>query len=148
MVAANNIVNAIFIVVSGVVSAIMLKLGLTVPQIFLTVGIANAAAAVVVMRLVPGVILKSILAALLRVIFRVEVKGIENVAKAGPRAVIVANHLSFIDAVLLAAFLPGRPAFAIATSNRLASSGVATGTSNARRSARGPFGVTAAISNP
>lgn len=116
VVAANNIVNAIFIVASGAVSAVMLKLGLTVPQIFLTVGVANAAAAVVVMRLVPGVVLKTALAALLRVFYRVEVKGIENVGKAGARAVVVANHLSFMDAVLLAAFLPGRPAFAINTS--------------------------------
>ena len=120
VVAANNIVNAIFIVASGAVSAVMLKVGLTVPQIFLTVGVANAAAAVVVMRLVPGVVLKSALAAILRLVYRVEVRGIENVGKAGERVVIVANHLSFIDGVLLAAFLPGRPAFAIAA-NRAAS---------------------------
>ncbi|HTZ77095.1 MAG TPA: acyl-[ACP]--phospholipid O-acyltransferase [Stellaceae bacterium] len=119
VVAANNIVNAIFIVASGAVSAVMLKLGLTVPQIFLTVGIANAAAAVVVMRLVPGVVLKTGLAALLRLLYRVEVRGLENVGKAGERSVIVANHLSFIDGLLLAAFLPGRPAFAIAA-NRAA----------------------------
>jgi len=115
VVAANNIVNAIFIVVSGGVSAVMLSLGLTVEQVFLIVGLLNAVAAVVVMRLVPGVILKTLLAALFRLVYRVEVSGIENYAKAGERAVIVANHLSFLDGPLLAAFLPGRPAFAIDT---------------------------------
>src|SRR5216683_1000453 len=82
---------------------------------FLAVGILNAVAALVVMRLIPGVILKTLLAALFRLVYRVEVKGIENYRKAGERVVIVANHLSFLDGPLLAAFLPGRPAFAINT---------------------------------
>jgi acyl-[acyl-carrier-protein]-phospholipid O-acyltransferase / long-chain-fatty-acid--[acyl-carrier-protein] ligase len=115
VVAANNVVNAIFIVVSGVVTAAMLKLHLTVPQVFLVVGVLNAVAALVVMRLIPGVILKILLAALFRLVYRVEVKGLENYRKAGERTVIVANHLSFLDGPLLMAFLPGRPAFAINT---------------------------------
>jgi acyl-[acyl-carrier-protein]-phospholipid O-acyltransferase / long-chain-fatty-acid--[acyl-carrier-protein] ligase len=115
VIAANNIVNAIFVVASGVISAVLLALDLTVPQIFLIVGLLNAVAAVVVMRLVPGVILKTALAALFRLLYRVELHGLENYRKAGARTVIVANHLSFLDGVLLAAFLPGRPAFAIAT---------------------------------
>ena len=116
VIAANNIWNAIFIVVSGGVSAIMLAAGLSVPAIFLTIGIANTFAAIIVMRLLPGTILKAALRRLFRVVYRVDVKGLENVTKAGERAVIVANHLSFLDGPMLAAFLPGRPAFAIATS--------------------------------
>jgi acyl-[acyl-carrier-protein]-phospholipid O-acyltransferase / long-chain-fatty-acid--[acyl-carrier-protein] ligase len=115
VVAANNVVNAIFMVVSGGVTALMLRAHLTVPQIFLVVGVLNAVAALVVMRLIPGVILKILLAALFRLVYRVEVKGLENYRKAGERAVIVANHLSFLDGPLLMAFLPGRPAFAIDT---------------------------------
>ncbi|HEX7968902.1 MAG TPA: acyl-[ACP]--phospholipid O-acyltransferase [Stellaceae bacterium] len=115
VVAANNVVNAVFIAISGGVNWVMLKLGLTVEQVFLVIGFLNGAAALIVMRLVPGVIAKTLLAALFRFIYRVEVKGIENYAKAGERAVIVANHLSFLDGPLLAAFLPGRPAFAIDT---------------------------------
>ena len=113
VVAANNVLNALFIVASGAVSAVMLKLGLSVPEIFLTAGLVNAVAAVVVIRLVPGAMLKTLLAGLFRLAYRVEISGLENYAKAGPRVVIVANHLSFMDGVLLAAFLPGRPAFAI-----------------------------------
>ena len=115
VIAANNVMNALFIVLSGAASAVMLKLGLSVPGIFLVVGLLNAVAAVVVLRLVPGVLLKTLLAALLRLVYRVEVSGLENYRKSGERVVIVANHLSFIDGVLLAAFLPGRPAFAIDT---------------------------------
>jgi acyl-[acyl-carrier-protein]-phospholipid O-acyltransferase/long-chain-fatty-acid--[acyl-carrier-protein] ligase len=115
VIAANNVLNALFIVASGAASAVMLKLGLSVPDVFLVVGLLNAAAALVVLRLVPGVVLKTLIAAVLRLAYRVEVSGLENYRKAGERVVIVANHLSFIDGVLLAAFLPGRPAFAIDT---------------------------------
>ncbi|HKW54866.1 MAG TPA: acyl-[ACP]--phospholipid O-acyltransferase [Stellaceae bacterium] len=115
VIAANNVVNAIFMVVSGAVTALMLWARLTVPQIFLVVGVLNAVAALVVMRLIPGVILKILLAALFRLVYRVEAKGLENYRKAGERSVIVANHLSFLDGPLLMAFLPGRPAFAIDT---------------------------------
>ncbi|HKX07994.1 MAG TPA: acyl-[ACP]--phospholipid O-acyltransferase [Stellaceae bacterium] len=119
VVAANNILNAIYIVIAGVISAVMLAAGLTVPEVFLTVGVVNAIAAVVVMRLLPGALLKSLLAGLFRLVYGVQVRGLEHVAEAGERVVIVANHLSFIDGALLATFLPGRPAFAVAA-NRAA----------------------------
>lgn len=52
---------------------------------------------------------------LLRLLFKVEVRGLENYAQAGPRRVIIANHTSFLDAALLTLFLPERPTFAIGT---------------------------------
>ncbi len=55
---------------------------------------------------------KTVLAALLRLLYRVEVRGIEHYL-AAERAVVVVNHLSLLDTPLLAAFLPGRPGFAI-----------------------------------
>ena len=55
---------------------------------------------------------KAALAALLRVLYRVEVRGLEHYHAAG-KAVVVVNHLSLLDTPLLAAFLPGRPALAV-----------------------------------
>src|SRR5512135_3419093 len=60
-------------------------------------------------------LLKAVFAALFRLLWRVEVKGLENVRAAGERAVLVVNHTSYLDAPLLALFLPGRPIFAINT---------------------------------
>jgi acyl-[acyl-carrier-protein]-phospholipid O-acyltransferase/long-chain-fatty-acid--[acyl-carrier-protein] ligase len=51
VVAANNVLNALFIVASGAASAIMLKLGLSVPEVFLVVGVLNAGAALLVLPL-------------------------------------------------------------------------------------------------
>ena len=48
-------------------------------------------------------------------LYDVKVTGLENLTEAGPRCLIVANHLSFLDAILLAAFLPEKPSFAINT---------------------------------
>jgi acyl-[acyl-carrier-protein]-phospholipid O-acyltransferase / long-chain-fatty-acid--[acyl-carrier-protein] ligase len=49
---------------------------------------------------------------LLRLLCRVRVTGLENLAAAGGRVLIVANHVSVLDAVLLSAFLPGHILFA------------------------------------
>lgn len=50
-----------------------------------------------------------------KILFRVKVEGIENYHKAGPRVLIIANHVSFIDGALLAIFLPQIPVFVINT---------------------------------
>ncbi|MEQ8659445.1 MAG: AMP-binding protein [Gammaproteobacteria bacterium] len=50
---------------------------------------------------------------LLRILFRVHVSGLEHVAAAGARVLIVANHVSLLDGAFLWAFLPTPPAFAV-----------------------------------
>lgn len=59
--------------------------------------------------------LKGMIRILLTVLYRVRLEGIEHYRAAGPRALIVANHTSYLDAVLLAAFLPDRLTFAVNT---------------------------------
>lgn len=59
--------------------------------------------------------MKSLLRILLRLFYRVRVTGLEHYAAAGERVLIVANHTSFLDAVLLAVFMPRRLTFAINT---------------------------------
>ncbi len=59
--------------------------------------------------------IKFLLRILLRLLYRVEISGLENVHKAGDRVLMVANHVSFLDPPLLWAFLPGSVTFAINT---------------------------------
>jgi acyl-[acyl-carrier-protein]-phospholipid O-acyltransferase/long-chain-fatty-acid--[acyl-carrier-protein] ligase len=59
--------------------------------------------------------LKPFLQLLLKLMYRVEVHNADRLAAAGDRILIVANHTSFIDALLLAAFLPGKLTFAVNT---------------------------------
>jgi acyl-[acyl-carrier-protein]-phospholipid O-acyltransferase / long-chain-fatty-acid--[acyl-carrier-protein] ligase len=59
--------------------------------------------------------LKSILKFLFTKLYKVKVTGLENYHKAGQRVLIISNHISFLDAALIATFLPGKQIFAINT---------------------------------
>ncbi len=111
--AASAIVNALFIVGSSVLSALLLLAGFEVRELFLTFAIMNAFVAIYICKLLPDYLFKTLMQVLFKLLYKVEVRGLENFEKAGPRAVIVGNHVSLLDPPLLAAFLPGRPMFAV-----------------------------------
>src|SRR5207245_3871903 len=115
IIAANDIWHALFMLAPALATVILLETGRTGPQVFLIVAIINFGVALWICRLLPGTVAKAVAATLLRLVYRVELKGIENYRRAGQRAVIVVNHVSFLDGPLLAAFLPGRPTFPINT---------------------------------
>ncbi len=115
IVAANNVMNAIFITAGALVTIGLLALGLTIPGIFLVLAVCNAIAAVYVCGLLPQAVLKGIFQVVFRLAYRAEITGLENVAAAGSRVVIVANHVSYLDGALLATYLPGAPTFAVDT---------------------------------
>jgi acyl-[acyl-carrier-protein]-phospholipid O-acyltransferase/long-chain-fatty-acid--[acyl-carrier-protein] ligase len=114
-IAANNIMNAAFMVVSALAGAAMLALGCTVSEVFLAVALATLAVAVCICGLLPDTVLKQCFAWTLRLLYRVEVKGLEHMEAAGDKAVAVVNHVSFLDAPLIAVFLPRKPIFAVHT---------------------------------
>lgn len=87
-------------------------LGIGLSGLVLAVALATLAAAPLAIRLWPDHLFKQAAARLLRFLFRVEVTGEQHIPPAGTRVVIVSNHVSHLDAPLLAAFLPGAPHFA------------------------------------
>ena len=113
--AANGIVNALFMVASAVLSAFLLELGFEIRELFFALALANAAVSIYICKLLPDYLFKSFMQAVFKLLYNVEVRGLENFEKAGKRAVIVSNHVSLLDPPLLAAFLPGKPMFAIDT---------------------------------
>lgn len=115
VIAANNIVNAFVTVVLVVVVGAMLAAGTTLPGIIGAMGFATLAVALISCWLLPETVLKGLVRAALRLLYRVDVHGAENMPRPGERAVVVVNHVSFLDGLLLAAFLPGKPTFAVAT---------------------------------
>ena len=114
VIAANNVVNAIFMIAATLASAVLLQV-MTARGLFLCLGIANAFAALWICRLLPQELVANITRQVFRLMYRVEVRGIENVAAAGRKAVIIANHTSYLDGPLLSAFLPERCGFAVNT---------------------------------
>jgi 1-acyl-sn-glycerol-3-phosphate acyltransferase len=105
IIAANNILNALFMIASSVLAGLLLKAGLTVPQVFLATGIANAIVAGYVFLLVPEYLLRFVAFVLTRIVYRFRVRGDEQIPADGP-ALLVCNHVSFVDAVLLMAASP------------------------------------------
>jgi acyl-[acyl-carrier-protein]-phospholipid O-acyltransferase/long-chain-fatty-acid--[acyl-carrier-protein] ligase len=116
IIASNNILNALFMVVSAVGTVVMLTVGFNVNQVFLTIAILNAAVAVYACQLLPAALLKSILYWVFNACYKVEVKGMGNFkAIQDEKIIIVANHLSYLDAALLATYFPSKLTFAINT---------------------------------
>ncbi|MGJ7545527.1 MFS transporter [Variovorax sp. LT1R16] len=105
IIAANNILNALFMIASSVIAGALLGAGFTIPQIFLFTGIANALVAFYIFMLVPEYLLRFVAWVLSRFIYRFDLRGEEHIPAEGA-AVLVCNHVSFIDAVLLMAASP------------------------------------------
>jgi 1-acyl-sn-glycerol-3-phosphate acyltransferase len=105
IIAANNILNAIFMVVSSVLAGLLLALGATIPQIFLAVGLANAVVGAYIFLLVPEYLLRFVAWVMTHFVYRFKVRGEENIPTTGP-AILACNHVSFVDAVLLMAASP------------------------------------------
>lgn len=115
IVAGAGIMDSLFIIASAVVSAIFISVGFSIAKLFLFFAIANCVVTLYICHLIPDYLVKSFLQIVFKLLYKVEIKGVENIEKAGKRAVIVCNHVSLLDGPLLAAFLPGKPMFAIDT---------------------------------
>jgi acyl-[acyl-carrier-protein]-phospholipid O-acyltransferase/long-chain-fatty-acid--[acyl-carrier-protein] ligase len=113
VIAANNVLNAGFIVLGAVAIAVLDAAGVSAPGVLAITAGLNLVVAAMICRLLPQEVLRSAMRWYFSAFHGVELRGLENVAAAGERVVIVANHLGFADFCLLAAFLPGQPTFAV-----------------------------------
>jgi hypothetical protein len=102
IIAANNILNALFMVVASLMAAALLHAGLSLPQLYLVVGLLNAAVAVYIYTLVPEFLMRFIVWMLIHSVYRLEKSGLERIPDEGA-AVLVCNHVSFVDALVIAA---------------------------------------------
>jgi hypothetical protein len=102
IIAANNILNALFMVVASIMAAALLHAGCSLPQLYLVVGLLNAAVAVYIYTLVPEFLMRFIVWMLIHSVYRLEKSGLERIPDDGA-ALIVCNHVSFVDALVIAA---------------------------------------------
>ncbi len=100
IIAGNNILNALFMVLSAIFAVALLKVGLTIPQLLFTAAIFNAVVAVYIFTLVPDFFARFSLWLLTHTIYRIRIVGQENVPLRGP-ALLVCNHMSFVDGLLV-----------------------------------------------
>ena len=115
MIAANNIVNAAFMVAGAVFSAVLAALGVAPPAIMIAMAAANLLVAVYICSLLPQEIFRMGLRWYFDTFHGVDVTGMEHYRAAGARSVVIANHISFLDGCLIAAYVPDVPTFAVNT---------------------------------
>ena len=102
IIAANNILNALFIVVSAGVAIGLLAAGATIPALFAVIGVMNAVVAIYIYTLVPEFLMRFLAWLLIHAVYRVRQQGLENIPDEGA-CIVVCNHVSYVDAIVIAA---------------------------------------------
>jgi 1-acyl-sn-glycerol-3-phosphate acyltransferase len=101
VIAANNILNALFMVLSAIVSILFLSVAeLSIPQLFLAISLMNVAVNSYIFKLVPEFSMRFLIWLLGHSMYRVEHRGLDAIPEEGP-AVLMCNHVSFVDALLV-----------------------------------------------
>ncbi|MBK9082582.1 MAG: acyl-[ACP]--phospholipid O-acyltransferase [Rhizobiales bacterium] len=115
VVAGVNVMNAIFMVAGSLIAAALQSpaVGLGEPALLIGLGALCVGAAIYLFRALPANFGGDMLNLYFRLFHRLEVRGLEHVKAAGPRAVIALNHVSFLDAPLALSLLEEKPVFAI-----------------------------------
>lgn len=100
VIAANNIINALFMVAAAALAFGVLASGLTIPQFYLILALLNVIVASYIFTLLPEFLMRFLVWILVSMLYRVRPSGLENIPVKGP-AVLVCNHVSFVDALLV-----------------------------------------------
>ncbi len=100
VIAGNNILNALFMVLSAILAGVTLGQGLTIPQLFLLTAVLNAVVAIYIYTLVPEFLVRFVVWMLVHTIYRVNKSGMERIPEEGG-ALLVCNHVSFVDAMVI-----------------------------------------------
>ncbi|QNA89866.1 MFS transporter [Massilia sp. Dwa41.01b] len=104
-IAGMNILNALFMVAAAGVAILLLGQGFTIPQMFLVTALLNAVVAVYIFSLVPEFLMRFLAWLLIHTIHRVHTVDVEHIPDEGP-AVLVCNHVSYVDAIVIGAASP------------------------------------------
>ena len=105
IIAGNNILNALFMVAAAGIAIGLFTAGVSIPQLLLVTALMNAVVALYIYRLVPEFLMRFVVWLLIHSVYRLKKEGIEHIPEEGA-AVIVCNHVSFVDALIIAAACP------------------------------------------
>lgn len=102
VIAGMNIQNSVFIVVAaGIGLALQKLLGWTIPQVFLALAIANLLVAGWIFTIVPEFAMRFVAWLMVAALYKLRPRGVEeNIPEEGA-ALIVSNHVSYMDALIL-----------------------------------------------
>lgn len=104
-IAGMNILNALFMVAAAGVAILLVKQGFTIPEMFLTTALLNAVVAIYIFSLVPEFLMRFLAWLLIHTIHRVSTVDAARIPREGA-AVLVCNHVSYVDAIVIMAASP------------------------------------------
>jgi len=107
VIAANNVINALLMVLASLLAIVVLGNGYSIAQLFLLVALLNAVVAIYIYGKAPEFVLRFLAWVLVHTLYRIRVEGRENIPDEGP-ALLVCNHVSYVDALVIFASV-GRP---------------------------------------
>ncbi|MBI3380922.1 MAG: MFS transporter [Aquabacterium sp.] len=105
IIAANNILNALFMIVSSLMAGALLGRNFSIPEVFGVTALLNVLVVGYVFWLMPEYIVRLVMLFVTRIVYRLKVRGDENLPTDGA-AILVCNHVSFVDAVILGVCSP------------------------------------------
>jgi 1-acyl-sn-glycerol-3-phosphate acyltransferase len=106
IIAANNILNAAFMVTAAVLAIVLLKNGFTIPELLLFTALLNAVVAIYIFSLVPEFVTRFVSWLVIKLLYRIDIRGVEENVPDQGAALIVCNHVSFMDALLVGGAVP------------------------------------------
>jgi len=106
VIAGMNIQNALFIVAAAVIGIAVQRFAhWTIPQLFLALAIANVFVAIWIFTIVPEFLMRFLSWVLVRTLYRLRTQGMDHIPDEGA-ALVVCNHVSYMDALILSASIP------------------------------------------
>ncbi|MFC6792508.1 acyl-[ACP]--phospholipid O-acyltransferase [Methylobacterium komagatae] len=113
IIGAVNVITAAFMVGGTLALAALQAAGLSMASLLAVVAVLNLVVGAVVLVTLPTSPFRDALSILFRAFYRLEVRGLDNIDKAGPNCIVALNHVSFLDAPLALSLLDQEPVFAI-----------------------------------
>jgi len=101
VIAGNNVLNALFMVMSSVMAIVLVNAGVSTATILLVTAILNAFVALYIYTLVPEFLMRFMVWILIHTIYHVRKQGLQNIPDEGP-ALLVCNHVSYVDPMIIA----------------------------------------------
>lgn len=113
VIAGNNIINSLGMVGISVLAILLISIGCRITDLFLFISVISVGVAFYICKLLPDALMRSVFRSICGLFFRVDVLGMQNLIKAGSKTLIIANHVSLLDGLLIATYMPRKITFAI-----------------------------------
>ena len=110
VIAGNNLINSVFMLLAGGMVTVMLAQAMPVPWVYFVVGLMNIAVSFYIYHLLPTFMWRFVLWIVTNLMYRLRIVGADHFPKEGP-VVLVCNHPTYVDFMFVGAACKRPPRF-------------------------------------